>query len=202
MQAPKVFTILALCLFALAATAQKEATVKSFTLTTNMIQGNDRRNDLNGVPCALVKIQVTDDVARVEGNKIGDIIKNGVEKWVYMCNGSRNMKIHFKNYTPITLMFKDYGINGLESNRVYELVIKITDAPSAQPVAEEKTDVILLNDSSFVLCEIIKEVKAYVLFRQKENANILKLPIKEIYAINYSNGTVKKFNNSRRRKKR
>ena len=115
MQAPKVFTILALCLFALAATAQKEATVKSFTLTTNMIQGNDRRNDLNGVPCALVKIQVTDDVARVEGNKIGDIIKNGVEKWVYMCNGSRNMKIHFKNYRAMKLGAKGYILKTMAS---------------------------------------------------------------------------------------
>lgn len=112
--------------------AQNAATVKSFAQTTDHIPGNNRRNDLNGVPCALVKVQVVDDIERIEGNKIGDIVKRGVEKWVYMCKGSRNMRIHLTNHLPVKVMFQDYQINGLESNRVYELIIEIPDAPNPE----------------------------------------------------------------------
>lgn len=124
----RIFPIVIMCLIALTSQAQKTATVKSFTQTTDHISGNNRRNDLNGTPCALVKVQVVDDIERVEGNKIGDIVKQGVEKWVYMCAGSRNMKIHLKNHLPVKVMFQDYHIKGLESNRVYELVVEIPDA--------------------------------------------------------------------------
>lgn len=117
------------------ANAQKAATVKSFMQTTDHIPGGDRRNDLNGIPCALVKVQVVDNIERVEGNKIGDIVKQGVEKWVYMCKGSRNMRIHLSNHLPVKVMFQDYQINGLESNRVYELVIEIPDAPNPEQYA-------------------------------------------------------------------
>lgn len=126
-----LFSLIYFC--ALYASAQKAATVKSFTQTTDHIPGNDRRNDFNGVPCALVKVQVVDNIDRIEGNKIGDIVKRGVEKWVYMCKGSRNIRIHFEKHLPVKVMFQDYQINGLESNRVYELVIEIPDAPAPEP---------------------------------------------------------------------
>ena len=90
-------TVLAVLFVACSATAQK-ATVKSFIQTTDHIPSGDRRNDLNGTPCALVKIQVVDNIERVEGNIIGDVVNRGVEKWAYMCKGSRNMRIHLKNY--------------------------------------------------------------------------------------------------------
>lgn len=127
----RLFTIvLLLCAFVLNVSSQKAATVKSFVQTTDHISGSDRRNDMNGTPCALVKVQVVDDISRVEGNRIGDIVTKGVEKWVYMCKGSRNMRIHLKNHLPVKIMFQDYQINGLESNRVYELVIETPDAPT------------------------------------------------------------------------
>lgn len=122
--------VLLLCAFVLNASSQKTATVKSFVQTTDHISGSDRRNDMNGTPCALIKVQVVDDISRVEGNRIGDIVTKGVEKWVYMCKGSRNMRIHLKNHLPVKIMFQDYQINGLESNRVYELVLETPDAPA------------------------------------------------------------------------
>lgn len=122
-------TLFLMCFFAYATLAQTEATVKSFTLTTDHIPSNDRRNDLNGDPCALVKVQVLDEIDRIEGNRIGNIEKRGVEKWIYMCKGSRNMRVHLANHLPVRVMFQDYDINGLESNRVYELIIEIPDAP-------------------------------------------------------------------------
>jgi len=122
--------MLLMCMITLNMAAQGEATIKSFVETTDHISGNNRRNDLNGNPCALVKVQVVDEIVRVEGNRIGNIVNKGVEKWVYMCKGSRNMRIHLKNHLPVKVMFQDYKINGLESNRVYELVIESTDIPN------------------------------------------------------------------------
>ena len=116
--------------------AQQAATVKSFTMTTDHIPSGDRRNDMNGVPCALIKVQVLDDIERIEGNKIGDIVNMGVEKWIYMCKGSRNIRIHFKNHLPARIKFQDYKIGGLESNRVYELVIE-----ASKPIVPDSKDV-------------------------------------------------------------
>lgn len=119
------------------ALSQKPTTIR-LAQTTDHIPGDDRRNDLNGNPCALVKVQVIDDIERIEGNKIGGIVKKGVEKWVYMCKGSRNMKIHLKNHLPVMVVFRDYDIIGLESNRVYELVLEYPDAqkPSGSVTVE------------------------------------------------------------------
>lgn len=120
----KIVFMLLCSISCLGISAQKTATVKNFTQTTDHISASDRRNDLNGDPCALVKVQVVDEVTRVEGNKIGNIVDKGVEKWIYMCKGSRNMRVHLKNHLPVKVMFQDYEISGLESNRVYELVIE------------------------------------------------------------------------------
>lgn len=111
----------------LAINAQKAVTVKSFAMTTDHIPSGDRRNDLNGAPCALIKIQVVDEIDRIEGNNIGEVINRGVEKWVYMCKGSRNMRIHLKNHLPVRVIFKNHKINGLQGNRVYELVLNVPD---------------------------------------------------------------------------
>ena len=109
----KIFLLLfTMCFVAFPATAQKAVTVKSFTQTTDHIPGSDRRKDLNGELCALIKVYVVDDIERIEGNKIGDVVKRGnVEKWIYMCKGSRNIRIHLRNYLPVKVMFQDYEIH-------------------------------------------------------------------------------------------
>lgn len=102
--------------------AQKVSKVE-FKSTKDHIPLDQRRNDYNNKACALVKVQVVDDIERVEGPKMGSIVDHGVEKWVYMCEDSRSMKIFLKNHLPVSVNFRDYNITSLESNRVYELVI-------------------------------------------------------------------------------
>lgn len=121
----KFFFLLFLsCLFCLP-TLSQEAKVISLTETIDFIPAADQKRDLNKDLCALVKIQVVDEITEIEGNVIGDIVNHGVEKWVYMAKGSKNMKIHFQNNLPIRVKFQDYKISALQSNRVYELVIKV-----------------------------------------------------------------------------
>lgn len=123
-----------LCAFLCSVQAQKPVKVISFTETTDHISGAERKKDFNGNYCALVKVQVLDNIQRVEGNKIGSIVNRGVEKWVYMCRKSRNMRIHFQNHLPVRVVFGNYKVTELESNRVYELVIEIPDAQKSQPI--------------------------------------------------------------------
>ena len=101
----KVFSLLFFLLYFTGCGFAQKATVKIFFITSDHIPGNDRRNDLNGTPCALVKVQVVDDIERIEGNKIGAVVNKGVEKWVYLCQGSRNVRIHLKNHLPVRVMF-------------------------------------------------------------------------------------------------
>lgn len=123
-----------LCAFLCSVQAQKPVKVIGFTETTDHISGAERKKDFNGNYCALVKVQVLDNIQRVEGNKIGSIVNRGVEKWVYMCRKSRNMRIHFQNHLPVRVVFGNYKVTELESNRVYELVIEIPDAQKTQPI--------------------------------------------------------------------
>lgn len=175
------------CFSTLNVSAQQIATVKSFKQTTDHIPVNDRRKDLNNNPCALVKVQVVDDIERVEGNKIGQVLVKGVEKWIYMCKDSRNIKIHLKNHLPVTVMFKDYKINGLASNRVYELIIETPNTNN-----NDITQTLVLNYTP-TNANVVIDSKVY----QGNGRVEVKLPIGEhsytISAYNYipSEGKVK-----------
>lgn len=122
--------IILLCLSVSGVLAQ-QATVRSMRETTDFIHQDDQRRDYNNKLCALVKIQVVDEITRVEGNVMGNIVNKNVEKWVYMSEGSYQLKIHLKNNLPVSVNTRDYQIQSLKSNRVYELVIEVSQ--KAQP---------------------------------------------------------------------
>ena len=182
---------------AITAMAQNTATVKSFVETTDHIPSNDRHNDLNGNPCALIKVQVLDDIERVEGNRIGDIINNGVEKWIYMCKGSRNIKIHFKNHLPLTILFKDYHINGVESNRVYELVINVPKQSTVSSDDSRKGGVFRLNiNPTNAIVNIWSEGSQRKAYRPQEDGELsITLPYGRYYYEISANGYYNKEGN-------
>ena len=117
----------------------QELTVQSFSLSpTEIIPANDQRVDLNGTACALVKVQIVDDIDRVEGNVIGDIVKRGTEKWVFVTDGTKELRLYPKNHLPLQIICKDFDIESLESKRVY--ILRLTSGQSAETTAEpEKT---------------------------------------------------------------
>ena len=102
----------------------QELTVKSFKLAENDISAQTQpRKDLNDRNCALVKVQFVGVFSEVEGNVIKPLVKHGNETWVYMPQGSRQLKLLTQNYLPIMVTFADYGVEKLESNRTYVLVL-------------------------------------------------------------------------------
>lgn len=139
MMTNRIRNALFLLLFSVCGWAQ-QAKVVSFTETMDIIAGDDQRRDLNRQLCALVKVQVVDDITDVEGNVVGPIINHGVEKWVYMAKDSRNMKIHLKNNLPILVKFRDYKVTSLKSNRVYVLVINAPRTASVEQPAKVESN--------------------------------------------------------------
>ena len=102
----------------------QELKVKSFSLAaTDISAQTQQRKDLNDEPCALVKVQFVGDILDVEGNVIQPLVKKGNETWVYLTNGSQQMKVLTKDYLPIMVNFSNYGISQVEKNKTYVLVL-------------------------------------------------------------------------------
>ena len=117
-----LFLILSL-LLSFGASAQKLA-VESFSLAASDISAQTQpRKDLNDAPCALVKVQFVGDILNVKGNVILPLLKEDYETWVYLTHGSRQMQVTAKNYLPLMLKFADYGVESVEKNRTYVLVL-------------------------------------------------------------------------------
>ena len=108
----------------------QELMVKSFKLAENDISAQTQpRKDLNDRNCALVKVQFVGAISEVEGNVVKPLMKHGNETWVYMPQGSRQLKLLTQSYLPVMVTFADYGVEKLESNRTYVLILV---KPSAQ----------------------------------------------------------------------
>ena len=117
-----LFLILSL-LLSFGASAQKLA-VESFSLAASDISAQTQpRKDLNDAPCALVKVQFVGDILNVKGNVILPLLKEDYETWVYLTHGSRQMQVTAKHYLPLMIKFADYGVESVEKNRTYVLVL-------------------------------------------------------------------------------
>jgi len=102
----------------------QELTVKSFKLAENDISAQTQpRKDLNDRNCALVKVQFVGVISEVEGNVVKPLVSHGNETWVYMPQGSRQLKLLTQSFLPVMVTFADYGIEKLESNRTYVLIL-------------------------------------------------------------------------------
>lgn len=96
--------------------------VESFKLAENDLSAQTQpRKDLNDKNCALIKVQFVGTISEAEGNVVMPLVKRGNETWVYMPQGSRQLKLLTQSYLPVTITFSDYGIEKLESSRTYVL---------------------------------------------------------------------------------
>ena len=119
----KSLLFLLFVLQAIAALSQK-LQVESFKITESDISAQTQpRKDLNDRNCALVKVQFVGAISEVEGNVVKPLVSHGNETWVYMPQGSRQLKLLTQRYLPVMVTFADYGVEKLESNRTYVLVL-------------------------------------------------------------------------------
>ncbi|MBR1427347.1 MAG: PEGA domain-containing protein [Paludibacteraceae bacterium] len=104
----------------------QELTVRSFDEDVkDLSAATQLRKDLNDVPCALVKVQLTAKGAEFSGNVMGDVQSKTSEYWVYMAQGSKRLTISAPGYLPLEVTFADYGVKSLQQKITYKLVINI-----------------------------------------------------------------------------
>ena len=102
----------------------QELTVKSFKLASNDLTAQTQpRKDLNDRNCALIKVGLGLQGAQFEGSIVGNVDNKTGEYWVYMPQGNRMLKVKHPNYAPVMVTFADHGVEKLEGNRTYELII-------------------------------------------------------------------------------
>ena len=107
----------------LAASAQRLA-VESLKLRPNDLSARNvknQRHDLNGKPCALLKVMVLDNITKCSSGNIGDIVTEGPVKMIYITSATPSIELSFQYHYPITINFADYGYKHLEGNSTYEL---------------------------------------------------------------------------------
>ena len=115
---------LVLLFAAISSTFAQELTVKSFKLAGNDLTAQTQpRKDLNDRNCALIKVGIGLQGVQFEGGIMGNVENKTGEYWVYMPQGIRQLKVKHANYAPGMVTFADYGVEKLESNRTYELIV-------------------------------------------------------------------------------
>ena len=109
---------------AISSTLAQELTIKSFKLAgSDLTAQTQPRKDLNDRNCALIKVGIGLQGVQFEGGIMGNVENKTGEYWVYMPQGNRQLKVKHTNYAPVMVTFADYGVEKLESNRTYELIV-------------------------------------------------------------------------------
>ena len=103
----------------------QELTVKSFTHDQMSLEARvgGGRKDLNGKQCALIKVQVRDDIVDCTGGNVGEIISKGIVKKVFVSPDTKFLKFEFKYNYPLKVTFSDYGIKSLAEGGTYTLTL-------------------------------------------------------------------------------
>ncbi len=119
------FLFLQIFLLALLPINGQELTVKSFVAKTNDLSASTHeRKDLNGVSCALIKVQLAIDGAEFSPNIMGNIDYKEEEYWVYLPTMSKHLEVKHPDFLPLDVVFADYGIK-LEPKTTYSLALSL-----------------------------------------------------------------------------
>ena len=133
------------------AIAQK-LTVESFKLAgSDLTAQTQPRKDRNDRNCALIKVGLGLQGVQFEGGIMGNVENKTGEYWVYMPQGNRQLKVKHANYAPVMVTFDDYGVEKLESNRTYELII--TASGSTQVAQKQRLTIRYTPSSATVLVD-------------------------------------------------
>lgn len=135
----RFYLIILSCWMMLAVTSAQELIVKSMSAAGNDISASQYRvNDLNGQPCALVRVQLATSGASFTGNVIGTPQFKLGEYWVYMPAGTKELEVRHNNFVPCHVTFSNYGIKKLESLTTYVLTLLMPQRGTATSVKTQK----------------------------------------------------------------
>ena len=116
----RIYLLACLMLLPACVFAQKEITIKKFGQANQFIPSENQIRDWDNELCALVKIQGA-KIDSVSG--AFDVLKQGAETWVYMTNGDKKLTIFKQGYAPKEVMFSNFGVSDVKSNKVYLMTV-------------------------------------------------------------------------------
>lgn len=94
---------------------------------TTDLSASNAPKDMNGNLCGLLKVITNDKSMTFEGSVIGTPeYKNG-EYWVYLPQGTYQLKLKSANNAPLLLSFRDYNIDKVIPKSTYELTFHVRD---------------------------------------------------------------------------
>ena len=119
----------------------QELKVKSFTHDQMSLEARvgGGRKDLNGKQCALIKVQVRDDIVDCTGGNVGEIISKGIVKKIFVSPDTRFLKFEFKYNYPLKVTFADYGIKSLAEGATYTITLVDAYMLSQQAMQQDNT---------------------------------------------------------------
>lgn len=124
-----LFTLLTL-LLPMLMHAQKLMVKSMEVASLDLLASINPRLDLNGNPCALVRVILKDDAPKFEGNVLGTVEKKGLAYLVYMSAGTKMLRVVPSNSFPLVITFADHGIKALEGKMTYDLTLYMVDVQS------------------------------------------------------------------------
>ena len=148
----KILLSIILFFVAISSAIAQKLTVVSFKLASSDLTAQTQpRKDLNNHNCALIKVGLGLQGVQFEGSIMGNVENKTGEYWVYMPQGNRMLKVKHTNYAPVMVNFADYGVEKVESNRTYELVV--TASGGMQSEQKQKLTIRYTPSSATVLVD-------------------------------------------------
>ena len=119
-------------IFVPAAIQSQEMTVKSMVSTNDQTANlsENLHKDLNDDYGGLVKVHLSAPNAVFEGLILEQVKHNDGEYWVFMAKRSSRLKVTVPGYIPLEVIFRDYGIEGIESRYTYALSVMLPQPSS------------------------------------------------------------------------
>ena len=114
------------CFFILLSTLTfgQKMTVESFEeLPQDIIARTNGRIDNNDVPAAVVRVRIVLQDVVFKGAVIGEPVYGIGEYLVYLADGTKKFTVHHKDFLPLDVVFKDYGIDYVQGKSTYCLTI-------------------------------------------------------------------------------
>ena len=135
----KHFLLLAMIMLAALCASAQEMRVLSMRMESmDLTAATHQRLDLNGVPCAVVKVQMPEGAA-FEGSIIEPVEYRTGEYWVYMPANSKALRVKHGSAKPLQVSFSDHGVPPLQSKATYVLDVAMPAAQSA--TTQQKVEV-------------------------------------------------------------
>ena len=111
----------------------QELKVKELMATNDLSASQYRRNDINGQPCALIKVGLAAEDATFEGNVIQPVEYKSGEYWVYMTEGSLELRVKHPKFVPCHINFRDNGLErGVKSLTTYSMTLLLPQEQATQ----------------------------------------------------------------------